>query len=293
MTARALIAAALLLLTTAFAVAEPLAVGRSRHTLNVAGEDIEVFTFKPGSYAGGPILLVLHGLGANASGYRDHAIPLADRLGFLVVAPLFDRKRFPTWRYQTGGLVRDQRSSGEFAVEPEARWTAQLLLDIISAVRVAEGRPDLPFSLIGHSAGGQALSRFAAFMPNEAKHIVIANPSTYLWPSLDVRFPYGYGGLPSKLANDDALRRYLAQPVTLLLGTADTKRDGNLNVRAGAELQGKNRFERGNNAFRAAQQLAKDRGWPFNWRLIEVPDTGHSARHMFGSPEARDALSAR
>lgn len=290
---RALAGAALLLFATACAASEPFSEGRSRRTVNMSGEDIEVFAYKPASYAGGQILLVLHGLGTNASGYRDHAIPLADRLGFLVIAPLFDRKRFPTWRYQTGGLVRDQRSSSEFAIEPEAQWMGQLLLDIIKTTRSAEGQPDLPYSLIGHSAGGQALSRFAAFMPQGARHIVIANPSTYLWPSLDLRFPYGYGGLPAKIANDDALRRYLAQPVTLLLGTADTKRDNDLNVRASAELQGRNRFERGNNAFSAAQQLAKDRGWSFNWRLIDVPDTGHSARQMFSSMEAQDALSAR
>src|SRR5690606_7771479 len=98
-------------------------------------------------YAGGPVLLVLHGLGTNAPGYRDYAIPLADARGFLVVAPLFDRKRFPVWRYQTGGIVRNQRVEGEFHVEAAASWTGQIFLAIIDAVRAAEGRPDLGYSL--------------------------------------------------------------------------------------------------------------------------------------------------
>ena len=270
---------------------EPLPVGTSERIVDVGGTAIALYTYKPPQYNGGPVLLVLHGLGTNAPGYRDYAIPLADRLGFLVVAPLFDRKRFLTWRYQTGGLVRDQRAAGEFHVEPAAQWTGRLFLTIIDAVRAAEGRPDLAYSLIGHSAGGQALSRFAAFVPNAAQRIVIANPSTYLWPSRDERFPYGYGGLPSSMADDAALQRYLAQPVTVLLGTADVKRGGDLNVREGAERQGSNRYERGQNAFHTAQQLARDRGWTFNWRLLEVPGVAHSARRMFGSAQAADALS--
>jgi len=95
------------------------------------------------------------------------------------------------------------------------------------------------------------------------------------------------------LADDAALQRYLAQPVTVLLGTADLRRDNNLNVRPPAERQGTTRYARGHNAFRTAQQLAQDRGWAFNWRLIEVPGIGHSARRMFGSPQARAALAGQ
>ncbi len=273
--------------------AEPISAGSSQRSVTIGDETIELHTYKPPQYAGGPILLVLHGLGTNATGYRDAAVPLANAHGFLVVAPLFDRKRFPVWSYQTGGIVRNQRAEGEFAIEPEAQWMGRTFIDIINAVRTAENRPDLAYSLIGHSAGGQTLSRFAAFVPHQAKHIVIANPSTWVWPSREERFPFGFGGLPAKMADDAALQRYLAQPLTLLLGTADIKRGSDLNVSAGADRQGSNRLERGHNAFRTAQQLARDRGWTFNWRLIEVPDVGHSARRMFGSAEAQAALSSR
>ena len=272
--------------------AEPYPAGSSKRSVNINGEAIELFAYKPAHYSGGPVLLVLHGLGTNAPGYRDYAVPLADQLGWLVIAPLFDRKRFPTWRYQTGGIVRDQRASDEFTIEPDAQWMGRLFLAIIDTARAAESRPGLGYALIGHSAGGQALSRFAAFVPHAAKRIIIANPSTYLWPSRDERFPYGFGDLPPALANDDALRRYLAQPVTLLLGTADIKRDADLNVRDGAERQGANRLERGHNAFNAARQLAQEKGWPFGWRLLEVPNVGHSARLMFGAAQALQALTA-
>lgn len=280
-----------LIVFVTFALADPVPTGSSQRNIDVGGERITLHIYKPPHYDGGAILLVLHGLGANAPGYRNSAVPLADTHGLLVIAPLFDRKRFPTWRYQTGGLVRDQRTAGDFELRPESQWTGRMFLEIIDAVRAAEARPELPYSLIGHSAGGQALSRFAAFVPNTAQRIIIANPSTYLWPSREERFPYGFGGLPAALADEAALQRYLAQPVTLLLGTADIQRGGDLNMRPGAKRQGAHRYERGHNAFRAAQQLAQDRGWAFNWRLIEVPGIAHSARRMFASAQAQEALS--
>lgn len=285
------IAAALAAAAFALAHAEPLPAGKSLRSVTINGDAIELNAYKPPSYSGGPILLVLHGLGANAPGYRDYAIPLADAHGYLVIAPLFDRKRFPVWRYQTGGLVRDRRAEGEFAVEPESQWTGKLFLRIIDAVRGMEGNPQLGYTLLGHSAGAQALSRFAAFVPNTAKHIFIANPSTWLWPTHEERFPYGYGGLPAGMADDAALQRYLAQPVIVLLGTADVRRDNNLNLSEGAERQGGNRLERGRNVFHAAQDIARKRGWTFAWRLVEVPDIGHSARRMFASRETLAALA--
>ena len=283
----------LVLTAAAAASAGPFPTGADQRTLNIGGEPVEIYTYKPAGYKGGPLLLVLHGLGRNAPGYRDYALPLAERYGFLVVAPLFDRKHFPHWRYQAGGITRDVSDSyaGEVRLEPESRSLGAAIDALVAAVREAEAAPALPYSLIGHSAGGQALSRYAAFAPNGAHRIVIANPSTYLWPTRDIRFPYGWDGLPATLAGDEALRRYLAQPIVLLLGTADVKRDRGLNVRPGAMQQGQNRYERGRNLYATAQRIAQERGWELRWRLIEVPGVGHSARRMIGAAEAANAFS--
>ena len=45
------------------------------------------------------------------------------------------------------------------------------------------------------------------------------------------------------------------------------------------------------NVFNAAKTLAQTRGWKFNWRLVELPGVGHSARKMFSAPQAIEALS--
>lgn len=249
------------------------------------GESLDVFSYKPATYAGGPIVVVLHGQGRNADEYRDYAIPLADAQGAIVVTPRFDRDRFPGERYQRGNVLQ-----GRAVQAPEA-WTYATIPALVDEVRRREGRPDLPYYLIGHSAGGQFLIRLAAMMPGEAVRIVPANPGSLLFPTRDANWGYGFGRLPEHLSNDDALRAYLAAPVTLLLGTADTNLDdADLDRSNSAMAQGPQRFARGHACFAAAQALAAERGWPFNWKVIEVPGVGHSGRRMIGSPQARAAL---
>lgn len=272
--------------------AEPLPSGVAQRTFEIAGQTIEAQTYKPEGYAGRGLLVTLPGRNRNAGAYLRYSRILADRHGLLLVAPQFDRERFPTWRYQTGGIARYARipDAEPLPMEPPARWTVNMLAALVEHIRREEGAPDLPYYFLGHSAGGQLLSRVAAFAPNEAGRIVIANPSTYVWPTREARFPFGFGGLPDALSNDEAIRRYLAQPVTIFLGTADVARDGALNVTEGAMRQGANRYERGRRAYEAGRALANERGWTFNWRLVEAPGVGHSARAMYASPAADAAL---
>ena len=87
-----------------------------------------------------------------------------------------------------------------------------------------------------------------------------------------------------------ALRNYLAEPVTILLGQEDLG-DKDRDDSASARAQGATRYERGQNTFRTAQAIAQAHAWPCNWRLVEVPSVGHDARTMFASPQALAALN--
>ena len=275
--------------------AQSIPRGVAHRMVEIAETGIEVHTYKPAHYAGGALLVTLHGLNRNATGYLDHSRALADRHGFLLVAPRFDRERFPTWRYQAAGIARYGRmpDSHPLQTEKPSDWTATMLLEIIERIRADEHAPGLPYYLLGHSAGAQFLSRLAAFVPNTAQRIVIANPSTYVWPTRERQFPYGFGGLPDGLGSDEAIRRYLAHPVTLFLGTEDVRRDGALNVTEAAMRQGLHRHARGRNVFEAAREVARENGWAFNWRLVEAEGVAHSARAMYASPAADTALLGR
>src|SRR5688572_23454570 len=127
----------------AASLAASLPIGKSRATIEVDGVEIDVYTYKPQHYAGRGLLPTLHGVARNAAGYRDHAIPIAERHGYLVAAPLFDRKRFPTWRYQHGGVVppAGARETGVLEPAPEEAWMGHVFLKLIDAVRRLETAP--------------------------------------------------------------------------------------------------------------------------------------------------------
>jgi hypothetical protein len=261
------------------ATAAPIPSSTSQQTIALPSATLDVFTYRPSHCRVSSLLVVFHGLHRNARGYRDDARAIADANCMLVVAPLFDVERFPGWRYQLGGIL-DQRG-----VQDPSHWTGKLVLELVQWVRNEEHR-SLDYYLAGHSAGAQFLSRVAAFVPNEAKRIVLANPSTYVFPTLRVAAPFGLGGDGAAQAQ---LRRYLEQPVTIFLGEADLG-DEDLNETPSAMAQGRTRYERGLNVYREARKVAMDNGWRFNWRLVEVPGVGHSARKMLSSPEFVTAL---
>jgi dienelactone hydrolase len=151
-----------------------------------AGPDqtaLDVFTYKPAAYRDGPLIIVIHGILRNADQYRDHAQELGDRLGAVIAAPRFDKERFPTESFQQGGIQR----AGE--IRPGEEWTFSRVPEIAAEIRRREARPDLPFYLLGHSAGGQFVERLAGFVEAGAARIVAANPGTHLVPTREQRFP--------------------------------------------------------------------------------------------------------
>jgi poly(3-hydroxybutyrate) depolymerase len=276
----------LLLVAVSVAHATPMPAGAGVQDIPTTGGVIKVFTYKPSLYKGGPLVVVFHGVNRNAEDYRNFAIAVAERFKVLVVAPLFDKERFPSDAYIRGGLLAPDGS-----LKPREQWTYALVPQLITALREGEGKPDLPYYLLGHSAGGQFLARFAAFYPTEARRIVAGNPGSHLFPRRDWDFGYGFGKLPAEISDDAALQRYLAAPLTIYLGTGDILTTSeNLDRSPEALKQGAFRLARGRACFEYAQKLAQERGWTFNWRKVETPDIGHDGGGMFAAPEMADAL---
>jgi poly(3-hydroxybutyrate) depolymerase len=251
-----------------------------------AGVPIEVFTYRPASFVDGPLFVVCHGVQRNAAEYRDWAIPLAERFGAIVAAPHFDRERFPYEDYQQGGIWRDG------AVRPRDEWTFTIFERLVAELRAATGDPAREFFVIGHSAGGQFVARLAGLAgPVGATRLIAANPGSHLFPTRDAPYGYGFGGLPEELGGDEALRRYLAVPLTLYLGTADDDpQHRSLDRSAPALAQGPHRLARGLACYDAARSLAAERGWDFNWRLVTTPGIEHDAAQMFAAAEVAEAI---
>ena len=107
--------------------ADPLPTGPGRVEFPNGTEPITLFTYKPPTYTDGPLLVVCHGVQRNAEDYRNFAITLAERYGVIVVAPLFDTARFPSLRYQRGGLL-----DKEGKAQPPEAWTYAIIPKIVA-----------------------------------------------------------------------------------------------------------------------------------------------------------------
>lgn len=257
--------------------------GDGEQSVSLSGTVLEVFTYRPDQCAPSLLLVVFHGIQRDAGPYRDRARPLADRLCALVVAPKFDQQRFPRDRYQLGGVVEDGH------LLPPGSRPVDLVAPLVDWARSAADQPEMPYALMGHSAGAQFANRVAAFTPSKAVAIVLANPSTWVMPSTETSAPFGFGGLEPPRDATQALRAYLAEPIVVALGGADTGTKS-LDMSPEAMAQGPYRLARGQNAFKAAQAIAASRGWPLRWSLIEVPGVGHDATRMLAASQTEAAL---
>ena len=114
-------------------------------------------------------------------------------------------------------------------------------------------------------------------------HIVAANPRTTLMPNRSLDFPWGFGQLPGTMASEPAIRAYLAQPLTLVLGSSPADR-------AAGGPSGDSLLARGRNLFNAGRQAALESGRPVYWRLVEVASAGDDAGRLFSSPALLQAL---
>lgn len=278
----------LFLFPLAALAASPIPKGPGQFTLPNDGTPISVYTYRPPTYDRGPLIVVIHGSDRDAEPYRNNAIATAERCNAIIVAPEFDLKRFPDTLYKRGGGVM---LDGQ--VQPKEKWTFNVIVRLVAAVREKEGDPQLPFYVMGHSGGGQFTAKMAMFMPDcGAVRFVAANPGSNVWPSQELPFPYGLGGLPPELRSDAMLRRYCAAPLTLYLGTGDVyqKVEDGFDFSEDAMKQGPVRLARNHNFFNAMKELAAKHGWPFAWRIVETPDIQHSGAQMFHAPEVADAL---
>ena len=109
-----------------------------------------------------------------------------------------------------------------------------------------------------------------------------------MFPTREMDFGLGFGGLPDEFSSDERIKRYLAQPITVYIGTNDTEM-GQLPT-GDAYDQGVHRYSRNIRYFNEAMDLAHEREWPFNWRLVIADGPGHSPPDMFNHVQTENAL---
>jgi poly(3-hydroxybutyrate) depolymerase len=250
-----------------------------------ASRPVTVYTYVPrrAMLTDAPILFVMHGFHRSAKAYRDDWAHHADRLGFIVVAPLFDEKRWGSEYAYPAMKGADGRP------RDTAQTSFGLIEHLFDALRTAAGNRQTRYLIYGFSEGGQFVHRLVLTQPNARySRAVIGTPGWYTMPNFGIAWPYG---LKHTRTDRAALKKILERDVVLLLGAADNDPNHDeLRKKRQAMAQGAHRVARGENFFGQAQAQAAELKANFAWRMQIVPGVAHEPKKM--SPAAAANIAA-
>ena len=297
----------------------PLGATLSRTTFTVAGDGSDVGEIHYWSNAPldtpdagvANVVVVVHGDSRNADDYGRYVVEAAESAGTLgstvVVAPQFGTEddgpdgldlRWTSASWKRGGPSATADGTPSIS-------SFQVMDRVLVAARHAY--PTARISLVGHSAGGQFVQRYAALSDQSVvQRYLVMNPGSYMY--LDSRrwfgkklrrlstsersdcpdyneFKYGLEDRRldiARLTDEEVRAHYAGAPVSYLLGELDTHRDSSLDSGCEANLQGSNRKIRGNQFFRALGRTVTS----VHTKYV-VAGVAHEGREMIASAAAR------
>lgn len=279
-------------------------------------------------------VIVVHGDARNVSDYFGYALEAARLAGHgddLVVAPRFATSSDIRREAQPDDVVtwsseawKDGGDSTTTDANPTSVSSFEVVDQLIGLISDSERFPNLSsVVLIGHSAGGQFVNRYAAgslsaasTRPEVALTYVVANPSSYLYfddrrvlgrdgnvdrpssrdrsdcRSYD-RYKYGLNDLNSYMVARGARAitdQYATRRVVYALGELDTdERADSMDTSCAGRLQGRNRLERGLNYYHYLGTYYGPAVRQFQ-TLVSVPGVTHDGRAMLTSDALRPIL---
>ncbi len=225
--------------------------------------ELDYFAYVPRTAtADSPLLVTVHGIERLALQHAVRFSKLAEKHGFIVVAPIFSKACFP--RYQR--LERGPRGDCPIAA-------FELTID---HVQRATGLVSNPLRMFGYSGGAQFAMRYTLAGSLPVGRLVLAAPGWFTMPDTQHPFPYGLGDSPALEGRAVDLARLLSIPVLLTVGAEDTRRDKSVNREAIVDSsQGKTRLERAHRWYDAMTGMAKARGLPQTMQLKLLEGAGH------------------
>lgn len=256
------------------------------------------------------VVVMLHGADRDAEAARRIADAARETAGalaqtVLVVAPQFLADVDAQAHQLPSTVLRwtpEGWNQGDPALGPAPVSSFAAIDALLARLADPTGFPALrQVVLAGHSAGAQAVQRYAAVGRGEAAlsargiavRYVVANPSSWLWfdadrprpvadcPGVDA-WKYGLRNTPAYVADPAGAERvYLARDVVYLLGEADTDpAHPALDRSCAAMAQGDTRLARGM-LFMFHLELRHPN--LVHHRVVGLPGIGHDARRMFTS----------
>ena len=266
------------------------------------------------------VLIIIHGVLRNAEEYlrsAQRALAAADAArASLLIAPQFMSDRDVATQKLPDNVLhwgsrQESWMAGAAAHGPAAISSFEAIDAILGRLADRAIFPKLARVVVaGHSAGGQAVQRYAVVGRGDTAmtsadigvRYVVVNPSSYLYfsaerPSSNGSFApfsstdcpnfndwkYGWSKAPAYAQEKTPTsyeQDYAAREVIYLLGTADTNPNHpTLDKSCAGEAQGPHRYARG----LAYARYVKMRHPSLNHRVLEVPGVAHDADKMLTS----------
>lgn len=279
------------------------------------------------SHAARAVVLV-HGVRRNADDYFETGLKLLNHAGLDASDTLLLALNFLTAKDRRAGndmplWAQDKWMHGTTSEQGRSGIEAFAVLDDVLAYLADRQRfPALKeVVLIGHSAGGQLMQRYAVLGEGDGRvarqgiavRYVISSPSSYVYLDGDRmqagnigpisaadcpdynHYRYGLEAPPPYLTHqhlsaEQLFRRYAARDVTFMVGERDDNPEHRVLDRScAAALQGPNRLERQRNYLRYEAYLSQKWGVAIHHPQITVAGVGHDAARLL----TRDSVARR
>ena len=242
---------------------------------------ITVFYHIPDSaHQSSPIAMVVHGSARDGEYLRNALKPESDRRNAIILMPNFGSAEYSNNYFLLGNLFDDGENPSVASQNDSTEWTYAIIEQLFIHFRAEVASKDARYDLVGFSGGGQFAHRFALFAHRpQCDRIVACSSGWYTLPDAASPYPYGLG--TTQRASDADVRKALATPLHLAVGSADTDPNSSgLRHTAEADAQGLNRVQRANYAFQRAMDQSTALNAPLAWSLHLETGVAHSAVGM-------------
>ena len=230
----------------------------------MSGEEVPYYLYLPGNInETTSIFVAIHGYKRNVEDHAKSFAPYAEKHGFVLVAPLFSKKKFRD--YQRLGR-NGNGSRADFALKR-----------IISRVISIVGIENRKLSLFGYSGGGQFVHRYAMAYPSDVFKAVIAAAGWYTFPDPATEYPFGIKRSARLQDINFSPSCFLSVPMCILVGEHDNIRDQDFRQSPFLDQnQGITRIERGRRWAKVMAAAARSYNMHTAYRFKMLPKAGHS-----------------
>jgi hypothetical protein len=214
--------------------------------------------------------------------YVDKFKKYSEAYGVVIVVPIFDKKNYGSQIGPLGGyrgLIGRKYGADEFL--------NQIIDSYVDILKDYDGK----FVLIGHSAGGQFVSRYIAKHPERIIHASIIAAGSYMYLDKEVEYPFGlkrcYGYIrwndgEKKIVDisleEESLRKMVSLSIRVVVGEKDVyeyeETEGQMGV---------TRISRGMGWVNSVRGYAKSIGENSNIEFVLVKGAGHGSPELFSA----------